>query len=108
VIGWPPELEVTVSRDHMGAAVVMVGGRIGHARGVWDPKGERGMTSTLKRAPQRMLALERANEIRCASAQLKERVGAGHLSAAEVILDLSGGGEPMAGSGATRKPAPIG
>jgi hypothetical protein len=47
------------------------------------------MPPTFKHAPQqeRMLALQRANEIRRARAQLKERIGAGHLSAAEVILD---------------------
>ena len=36
--------------------------------------------------PDRLLALERANEIRRARAQLKRRIGAGHVSAAEVIL----------------------
>jgi hypothetical protein len=36
---------------------------------------------------QRLLALERANEIRRARSQLKRRIGTGQLSAAEVILD---------------------
>jgi hypothetical protein len=47
------------------------------------------MTPNATIAPQRrrLLALERANEIRRARAELKQRIGAGHLSAAEVILD---------------------
>ncbi|MFZ0376740.1 MAG: hypothetical protein WCD11_03730 [Solirubrobacteraceae bacterium] len=44
-------------------------------------------TATIAPQPGRLLALERANEIRRARAQLKRRIGAGHLSAAEVILD---------------------
>jgi hypothetical protein len=36
---------------------------------------------------QRLLALERANEIRRARAQLKQHLAAGRLSAAQVILD---------------------
>jgi hypothetical protein len=44
-------------------------------------------TATIAPQPDRLLALERANEIRRARAQLKQRIGAGHLSAAEVILD---------------------
>ena len=38
--------------------------------------------------PQRMRALERANAVRLARAQLKRRIANGHLSAAEVILQL--------------------
>ena len=47
------------------------------------------MTSTAPIAPQpdRLLALKRVNEIRRARAQLKRRIGGGHVSAAEVILD---------------------
>jgi len=37
-------------------------------------------------APQRLRALERANHVRFARAELKRRVRAGRLSAAEVIL----------------------
>jgi hypothetical protein len=37
--------------------------------------------------PQRLRALERANEIRLARAALKRRVADGEVSAAEVILD---------------------
>ena len=44
-------------------------------------------TATIASPPDRLLALERANEIRRARAQLKRRIGAGHLSAAEVILE---------------------
>lgn len=39
------------------------------------------------RAPQRLQALERANEIRLARAELKRRIAYGAISAAEVILD---------------------
>ena len=39
------------------------------------------------RAPQRLQALERANEIRLARAELKRRIGRGSISAAELILD---------------------
>jgi hypothetical protein len=47
------------------------------------------MTQTaLKTAePQRLRALERANEIRLARAALKRRISLGQVSAAEVILD---------------------
>ena len=36
--------------------------------------------------PQRMRALERANEVRFARAELKRRIAEGHVSAARVIL----------------------
>jgi hypothetical protein len=45
------------------------------------------LTATIVAVPDRLVALERANEIRCARAQLKRRIGAGQLSVAEVILD---------------------
>jgi hypothetical protein len=38
--------------------------------------------------PQRMRALERANAVRLARAELKRRIAHGHVSAAEVILQL--------------------
>lgn len=38
------------------------------------------------RAPQRLQALERANEIRLARAELKRRIAFGAISAADVIL----------------------
>jgi hypothetical protein len=46
------------------------------------------MTETVitTREPQRLRALERANEIRLARAELKRRIADGDMSAAEVIL----------------------
>ena len=44
-------------------------------------------TTTIAAEAQPLLALRRANEIRRARAHLKQRIGAGHLLAAEVILD---------------------
>ena len=43
-------------------------------------------TAIMTREPQRLRALERANEIRLARAELKRRVAYGAVSAAEVIL----------------------
>jgi len=43
-------------------------------------------TALMTRRPQRLQALERANEIRLARAELKRRIADGELSAAEVIL----------------------
>jgi len=42
--------------------------------------------AAVARAPQCLRALEQANHVRCARAELKNRVRAGRLSAAEVIL----------------------
>ena len=42
---------------------------------------------TIASHPDRLLALERANDIRRARAQLKRRIAVGHLSAAQVILE---------------------
>ncbi|HEY2260265.1 MAG TPA: hypothetical protein VGH45_11160 [Solirubrobacteraceae bacterium] len=44
-------------------------------------------TATTISEPQRLRALERANEIRLARAGLKRRIAVGETSAAEVILD---------------------
>ena len=41
----------------------------------------------ITRQPQRLRALERANEVRLARAELKRRIAEGDISAAEVILD---------------------
>jgi hypothetical protein len=41
----------------------------------------------MTRQPQRLRALERANEIRLARAELKRRIAGGAISAAEIILD---------------------
>jgi hypothetical protein len=43
--------------------------------------------------PQRMRALERANEIRLARAAIKRRIALGEVSAAEVILDCPAAAE---------------
>jgi hypothetical protein len=46
------------------------------------------MTQTVKTSePQRLRALERANEIRLARAAIKRRIALGEVSAAEVILE---------------------
>jgi len=44
-------------------------------------------TAVRPRAPQRLQALERANEIRLARAQLKRHIAFGAVSVAEVILE---------------------
>src|SRR5581483_11827423 len=46
--------------------------------------------------PQYMRALERANEVRLARAELKRRVASGELDVAEVILDCPWQAESMA------------
>jgi recombinational DNA repair protein RecR len=43
-------------------------------------------SATIARAPQHLQALQRANEIRLARAELKRRIAEGHLSAAEIVL----------------------
>jgi hypothetical protein len=43
-------------------------------------------TATISPAPQHMRALQRANEVRLARAELKRRIAAGEVSASEVIL----------------------
>jgi hypothetical protein len=44
----------------------------------------------MTRQPQRLRALERANQIRLARAELKRRIAEGDISAAEVILNPPG------------------
>src|SRR5579862_8196663 len=44
-------------------------------------------TATVSPAPQRLRALERANAVRLARAELKRRIAEGEAAAAEVILD---------------------
>ena len=44
----------------------------------------------MTRHPQRLRALERANEIRLARAELKRRIAEGEVSAAEIILNPPG------------------
>jgi hypothetical protein len=43
-------------------------------------------TATIAPAPQHMQALQRANKVRLARAELKRRIAAGEISASEVIL----------------------
>ena len=43
-------------------------------------------TTTVRGGPQCMRALQRANEVRLARAELKRRIAEGRVSAAEVIL----------------------
>lgn len=43
-------------------------------------------TATTARGPQHLRALHRANEVRLARAELKRRISAGEITAAEVIL----------------------
>ena len=43
-------------------------------------------SATITPEPQRLRALERANAVRLARAELKRRIGEGEISAAEVIL----------------------
>ena len=62
-----------------------------HAAEARDGNGESAhmnATATIAPAhPQYMRALERANEVRLARAELKRRVAIGEIDAAEVILD---------------------
>jgi len=44
-------------------------------------------SATIARAPQHLQALERANEVRLARAELKRQVAAGQLDAAEIVLE---------------------
>src|SRR3954452_20894792 len=43
-------------------------------------------TATIARAPQHLQALQRANEVRLARADLKRGIAQGHVSAAEIVL----------------------
>jgi hypothetical protein len=45
-------------------------------------------TAMMTLEPQRMRALERANEVRLARARLKRQIADGRTSAADVVLDL--------------------
>jgi hypothetical protein len=54
-------------------------------------------TATIAPAgPQHMRALERANQVRLARAELKRRIASGEIAVAEVILDCSWETESMA------------
>ena len=53
-------------------------------------------TATASRGPQHLRALERANEVRLARADLKRRIADGQVPAAEVILTSPWEAESMA------------
>src|SRR5436309_4968745 len=54
----------------------------------WEQaKHQMSETATMTPAPQRLRALERANAVRLARAELKRRIAEGDASAAEVILE---------------------
>ena len=55
-----------------------------------------GTATVAPAGPQYMRALERANEVRLARAELKRRVASGELDVAEVILDCPWQAESMA------------
>jgi hypothetical protein len=62
----------------MNATAVMVGGR------TQQRAGER-VESPIGNGPQHLQALERANKVRLARAEIKRRVASGELSAAEIV-----------------------
>ena len=53
-------------------------------------------TATIARAPQHLQALERANQVRLARAELKRRVAAGSVTAADIVLACPPEAEGMA------------
>ena len=52
-----------------------------------EAKHQMSETATMTPAPQRLRALERANAVRLARAELKRRIAEGEASAADVIMD---------------------
>jgi hypothetical protein len=53
-------------------------------------------SATIASGPQHLRALQRANEVRLARAELKRRVAEGELTASEVVLDSPWEAESMA------------
>jgi hypothetical protein len=53
-------------------------------------------SATTARGPQHLRALQRANEVRLARAELKRRVAEGELTVAEVVVDSPWEAESMA------------
>src|SRR5438045_4071582 len=53
-------------------------------------------SASIARAPQHLQALERANQVRLARAELKRRVAAGQMSAGEIVLACPPEAEGMA------------
>ena len=54
---------------------------------LWEEAKHHMETATMTPAPQRLRALERANAVRLARAELKRRIAEGEASAADVIMD---------------------
>jgi hypothetical protein len=52
-----------------------------------EAKHQMSETATVSPAPQRLRALERANTVRLARAELKRRIAEGEAAAADIILD---------------------
>jgi hypothetical protein len=52
-----------------------------------EAKHQMSETATMTPAPQRLRALERANAVRLARAELKRRIAEGEATAADIILD---------------------
>ena len=78
------------------------------------PRRQRGVsnmnaTATLAPAgPQYMRALERANKVRLARAELKRRIATGELEVAEVILECPWEAAEHGGRGPADEPTPLG
>lgn len=53
-------------------------------------------TATIAPAPQHLMALNRANEVRLARAQLKRRVATGEVAVEDVVLECPWEAESMA------------
>jgi hypothetical protein len=58
--------------------------------------GSMNASATIARAPQHLQALERANEVRLARAELKRHVASGTMAAAEIVLACPPEAEGMA------------
>ena len=66
-------------------------------------------TATIAPAgPQYMRALERANKVRLARAELKRRIATGEIDVAEVILECPWEADSMAVADLLDEPAPLG
>ncbi len=74
---WGPQMPLPI-RKHASAMVDPTGG---------SEKHHMSETATMTPEPQRLRALERANAVRLARAELKRRIAEGEASAAEVILE---------------------
>ena len=61
-------------------------GTIGNREGDYVPGRDMGDTATIDAAPQHLKALQQANRVRLARAELKRQVAADETTAAEVVL----------------------